>query len=76
VARLPSPLTDLTVRTPTLTNDIADLGHAVHAAIRPAALLSDKVLAQAGTFRLASAGRKCWVISASREQGGLSARSS
>ena len=45
-AWLPRPLTGLSDQTLVLTIDIAALGHAVHAAIRPAALLPDKVLAE------------------------------
>lgn len=45
-AWLPRPVTSLSDQTLALTIDIAALGHAVHAAIRPAALLPDKVLAE------------------------------
>jgi hypothetical protein len=45
-AWLPRPLTGLSDQTLALTIDIAALGHAVHAAIRPAAVLPDKVLAE------------------------------
>lgn len=45
-AWLPKPLTGLSDQTLALTIDIAALGHAVHAAIRPAALLPDKAAAE------------------------------
>jgi hypothetical protein len=45
-AWLPKPLTGPSDQTLALTIDIAALGQAVHAAIRPAALLPDKVLAE------------------------------
>lgn len=45
-AWLPKPLAGLSDKTLGLTIDIAVLGHAVHAAIRPAALLPDTVLAE------------------------------
>jgi hypothetical protein len=45
-AWLPKPLIGLSDQTLALTIDIAALGHAVHAAIRPAALLPDTVLAE------------------------------
>lgn len=44
-AWLPRPLTGLSDKTLALTIDIAALGHAVHGAIRPAALLPDQVAA-------------------------------
>jgi hypothetical protein len=40
------PLSDISDQTMALTIDLAALGHAVHAAIRPAALLPDKSLAE------------------------------
>ena len=43
---LPRSLTGLSDQTLALTIDLAALGHAVHAAIRPAALLPDKALAE------------------------------
>ena len=43
--RLPRPTPGLSDRMLALTIDMASLCHAVHAAIRPAALLPDKVLA-------------------------------
>jgi hypothetical protein len=46
LAWLPKPLTGLSDQTLALTIDIAALGHAVHAAIRPAALLPDKALTE------------------------------
>jgi hypothetical protein len=46
MAWLPRPIAGLADRTLALTIDIAALGHAVHAAIRPAALLPDEVPAQ------------------------------
>ena len=45
-AWLPKPLTGRSDQTQALTIDIAALGHAVHAAIRPAALLPNEVLAE------------------------------
>jgi hypothetical protein len=45
-AWLPKPLTGLADTSLALTIDIAALGHAVHGAIRPAALLPDKASAQ------------------------------
>ena len=45
-AWLPKPLTGLADTSLALTIDIAAIGHAVHAAIRPAALLPDKASAQ------------------------------
>jgi hypothetical protein len=45
-AWLARPLTGVSDKTLALTIDIAALGHAVHAAIRPAALLPDKVPAE------------------------------
>jgi hypothetical protein len=44
-AWLPKPVSGLSDRTLAVTIDLAALGHAVHAAIRPAALLPDKTLA-------------------------------
>jgi hypothetical protein len=44
-AWLPQPLTGVSDRTLALTIDIVALGHAVHAAIRPAALLPDNAAA-------------------------------
>lgn len=44
-AWLPKPIFGLSDRTLAVTIDLAALGHAVHAAIRPAALLPDKTLA-------------------------------
>jgi hypothetical protein len=44
-AWLPKPLAGLSDRTLALTIDLAALGHAVHAAIRPAALLPDQASA-------------------------------
>ena len=44
-AWLPKPIFGLSDRTLAATIDLAALGHAVHAAIRPAALLPDKTLA-------------------------------
>lgn len=46
VAWLPRPVTGFSDKTLALTIDIAALGHAVHGAIRPAALLPDKVPAR------------------------------
>ena len=46
MAWLPQPITDIPDRIQGLTIDIAALGHAVHAAIRPAALLPVEVHAQ------------------------------
>jgi len=43
---LPRPLDDLSDKNLALTIDLAALGHAVHAAIRPAALLPDKAFAE------------------------------
>jgi hypothetical protein len=43
---LPKPVTGLSDQILALTIDIAALGHAVHAAIRPAALLPDKAMAE------------------------------
>lgn len=45
-AWLPRPLSGIADKTLTLTIDLASLAHAVHAAIRPAALLPDGALAQ------------------------------
>jgi hypothetical protein len=45
-AWLPRRLTDVSDKILALTIDIASLGHALHGAIRPAALLPDKVLAE------------------------------
>jgi hypothetical protein len=45
-AWLPRPLAGLSDKTLALTIDIAALGHAMHGAIRPAALLPDKVLTE------------------------------
>jgi len=45
-AWVPKPLTGLSDNTLALTIDIAALGHTVHAAIRPAALLPDKAAAE------------------------------
>lgn len=44
-AWLPKPVSGLSDRILAVTIDLAALGHAVHAAIRPAALLPDKTLA-------------------------------
>ena len=44
-AWLPRPVSGLSDRAPASTIDVAALGHAVHGAIRPAALLPDKALA-------------------------------
>jgi len=46
VAWLPRPVSGLSDRALASTIDVAALGHAVHGAIRPAALLPDKALAQ------------------------------
>jgi hypothetical protein len=46
VAWLPRPVSGLNDRALASTIDIAALGHAVHGAIRPAALLPDKALAE------------------------------
>jgi hypothetical protein len=46
VAWLPRPVSGLSDRALASTIDIAALGHAVHGAIRPAALLPDKALAE------------------------------
>lgn len=45
-AWLPTPLSGIADKTLALTIDLASLAHAVHAAIRPAALLPDGTLAQ------------------------------